>query len=286
MLIGVGVDGTASGRDAVALGSLLAGPTEAELMLIAVREEPLLAVALPAEASWSTSEKQTRTMLAQTRDSMAPGARTVVESDTLVWRALRRVVRREHRDLLVVGSAHNAENGRVRLGRSAQELLSHLECPLTVAPSGTADNGNPRLERIGVGFHGGPESRTALALATSMASAAGAQLEVRGAVDGSASDDLSAEQLALRGDSIAAKQLLSALERDLAVARGNGVPTKVEVEVGMATDVLLELGDHVDLLVIGSGHSGRMGRVQLGGTGRALLHHAPCPILVVPRPGN
>ncbi|HSO98065.1 MAG TPA: universal stress protein [Solirubrobacteraceae bacterium] len=253
------MDGTASGRDSVALGSLLARPTSAELTLIAVREEPLLAVSLPAEANWATSERQARTMLAQTRDAMAPHARTVVESDVLIWRALRRAVRRDHRDLLVVGSARDADDGRVRLGRSARELVDHLECPLAVAPSGMADRENPRLDRIGVGFDGGPASRAALGLATSIASAAGAELEVWGAVEDS-------------------------LERELAPASGNGGPTEVHVRVGMPTDVLCELGSRVDLLVIGSGHSGRSGRVQLGGTGRALLHYAPCPMLVVPRP--
>jgi hypothetical protein len=77
-------------------------------------------------------------MLAATRDSLAPDARIVVDSNALVWRGLCRVSEREHRDLLVVGSSRRAGDGQVRLGERAQDLLYHLECPLAVAPRGTS----------------------------------------------------------------------------------------------------------------------------------------------------
>jgi len=283
-LIGVGVDRTSSGRDAVVLASFLARATGAELMLIAVHEEPLIQVPMPEEMNWSTLQKQTQAMLAETRDSLEPNARIAVQADVLVWRGLRHVVRHEHRDLLVVGSAHDAEDGRVRLGRDASGLLAHLECPLAIAPSGLRTNRKNGLERIGVGLNGSPESEAALALAESIASAAGAELKVRGAIDDGVAGGSRTEEILLEGDAITERQPISTSERDLAAASGTDVPTKVEVEVGMPTDVLSELGDQVDLLVIGSGHSGRPGRVQLGSTGRALLHDAPCPMLVVPRP--
>jgi nucleotide-binding universal stress UspA family protein len=149
------VDGTSSGRDAVALALLLAGDSADELMLIAVREEPLLAVALPPEVGWAATEKLARTMLVQTRDSMAPDARIMVKSDLLVWRALCRVVQREHRDLLVVGSAHDADDGYVRLGTNARELLDRLECPLAIAPSGMRDRETPGLAESGSGSTAG-----------------------------------------------------------------------------------------------------------------------------------
>ena len=104
-LVGAAVDGNSSGRDATVLGSLLARAMGAELMLIAIHEEPVLPVALPGGASWTALEAQARAMLAETRDSLAPDARIMVQADVLVWRGLRRVVRHEHRDLLVVGSA-------------------------------------------------------------------------------------------------------------------------------------------------------------------------------------
>jgi nucleotide-binding universal stress UspA family protein len=283
-LIGVAVDGNPSGRDAVVLGSLLTRATGAEPMLIAVHEEPLMPVALPGGMSWTEVERRARTILAETRDSLAPDARITVHADVLVWRGLRHVVRHAHRDLLVVGSAQDADAGRVRLGRSAGELLGHLECPLAIGPSGFQHQAKKRLDRIGVGFDGTPESRAALDLAASIASAAGAALEVREAIDDAVAGGLRTEQIVLEGNAITERQLISAFDRDVAATSGTSVPTNLEVEVGMPTDVLSELCDRVDLLVFGSGHSGPPGRVQLGNTGRGVLRLATCPVLVVPRP--
>jgi nucleotide-binding universal stress UspA family protein len=283
-LIGVGVDGNPSGRDAAVLGWLLARATGAELMLIAVHEEPLIPIALPGGMSWTALEKRTRTMLAETRDSLAPGARIAVHADALVWRGLRQVVRQEHRDLLVLGSAHEADPGRVRLGRSAGELLGHLECPLAIAPVGFQQHTETGLDRIGVGFDDTPESRAALDLAVSIAASTGAALEVRSAIDDGVAGGLRTEQIVLEGNTLTERRLISAFERDLAATSSIGVPTNLEVGVGMPTDVLAELCDEVDLLVVGSGHSGQPGRVQSGGTGRGVLRLAACPVLVVPRP--
>jgi len=283
-LIGVGVDGNPSGRDAVVLGSLLAPATGGELMLIAIHEEPLIPVALPGGMSWTALEKRALTTLAETRDSLAPGARIAVHADVLVWRGLRHVVRQEHRDLLVVGSAQETDAGHVRLGRSAGKLLGHLECPLAIAPSGFQQHTENGLERIGVGFDGTPGSRAALALAVSIAATTGAALEVRSAVDDGVAGGLRTEQIMLEGNTVTERQLISAFERDLAATSGIDVPTNLDVRVGMPTDVLSELCDEVDLLVLGSGHSGPPGCVQPGGTGRGVLGLATCPVLVVPRP--
>jgi nucleotide-binding universal stress UspA family protein len=268
----------------VVLGSLIARATGAELMLIAVHEEPLIPVALPGGMSWTALEQQARAMLAETRDSLAPDARIMVHADVFVWRGLRHVVRHEHRDLLVVGSARNADTGRVRLGRSAGDLLGHLDCPLAIATSGFQQPTDKRLDRIGVGFDGSPESRAALELAVSIASTTGAALEVRSAIDDGVAGGLRTEQIALEGSAITECQLISAVERDLAATSATGVPTNIEVKVGMPTDMLSDLCDEVGLLVLGSGHSGPPGRVQPGETGRGMLRLATCPVLVVPRP--
>jgi nucleotide-binding universal stress UspA family protein len=229
-LIGVGVDGSSSGRDAVVLGSLLA-------------------------------------------------------SAVLVWRALRRVVRREHRDLLVVGSGHDAADGHVRLGRSAQELLGNLDCPLAIAPTDMATRGGPRrLERIGVGYENEPEARAALDLAGAIALAAGAELEVCGVIDDRVPGGLTTEQVVLGGEAIMTEQGSTLLDRTVAATRGCGTPTRVGVSVGSPPDALLGLGAGVDLLVIGSSRSSPAGRVSVGSTGNALVGGAPCPLLVAPRP--
>ena len=124
--------------------------------------------------NWTSLEKQVASMLAEVRDSLAPDARMVVETDLSVPRALERVVRREHRDLLVVGSSRHGPDGRVRIGKRSRQLLCHFKCALAIAPRGMHSRPLQELRRIGVGYDGGPESEAALSLAGSIAGAAGA----------------------------------------------------------------------------------------------------------------
>jgi hypothetical protein len=128
-VLGAGVDGTASGRDAVALGAALARDTDAELMLIAIHEESIMQGMLPRQLSWSTLRKQARAMLARARDERAPDARIAVEADTLVWPGLRRAVALERRELLVVGSA-----GRAELDAAGASVVDQGPCPILVVP--------------------------------------------------------------------------------------------------------------------------------------------------------
>ena len=282
----MGVDGHVSGRDPVALASQLARASGGELMLIAIYEEPLLEPLVPSELGWTSGRKQARAMLAATRDSLAPEARIVVESNALVWRGLCCVSEREHRDLLVVGSGRRAGDGQVRLGERARDLLYHLGCPLAIAPRGIGNRDQTRLERIGVGFDDGPEARAALELAGSLALEAGAQLEVRGVVDEHVPGVPIPKPGGLEHDAVVAERSKSLLQGTLAASRATGAAVRVDVTRGDAPDALFELAAGVDLLIIGSGRSGPPNRVSLGKTGSALLHGAPCPVLIVPRPTN
>jgi nucleotide-binding universal stress UspA family protein len=280
----VGVDGTASGRDAVVLASLLGRTIGAELMLIDVVEESLVLLPGPDEVSSKTIREQARATLAKTRDSLAPEARIVVQTGALVWRALESVVRHQHRDLLVIGSGHHGKDGLVRLGQNAQELLCDLECPLAIAPRGMRNLHKPALERVGVGFDGEPEAQGALELAASIAGAAGAELEVLGVVDDRVSGGLRTEQIVLAGDAIVARQVDSLIERALIAVDAGDAPARVQVIPGNPSEALGSLAARVDLLVIGSSRSGPAGRLSLGRTGHAVAAGCPCPVMIVPRP--
>jgi nucleotide-binding universal stress UspA family protein len=283
-LIGVGVDGTPAGRDAVVLAAMLARATQAELMLVAIFEQPLLEGVVPAELGWTSVKEEARAMLARTRDSLAPHARIAVQSNAVASRGLLGVARLEHRDLLVLGSTRRADYGHAGLGNVAGDLLSHLECPLAIVPRGLQDVADARLERIGVGFDGTPESEATLSLAGSIARAAGADLHVRGIVDDRTPRGPRAAGIVLGGDAIVATQLASLCERARTAALETGARAHVDIVSGAPVGGLRELCDHVDVLVIGSGHAGTSGRVQLGSTGRTLLGDAPTPILITPRP--
>jgi nucleotide-binding universal stress UspA family protein len=236
---------------------------------------------------WKALHKQAEALLRQTRDAIAPHARIDVETDWSVPRALERVVAREHRDLLVLGSSRRGAAGRVRIGSRTRQLLCHCRCALAVAPRGLSERPG-RLERIGVGYDGDPESRAALSLAGAIALAAGAELVVRAVVD----DRLpvvgwstACELAEAMGDEFLEPVLASLREDAVAAVNATGAEAEIQVLPGAPPDVLMELADDVDLLVIGSRRWGAVARVLLGTTGEALMRDAACPIVVAPRPG-
>jgi nucleotide-binding universal stress UspA family protein len=67
------------------------------------------------------------------------------------------------------------------------------------------------------------------------------------------------------------------------LAKDAGVPVETRVELGAPADVLCELADRlaVDLLVIGARGLSAGTRWLLGSVSDRVVHHAPCPVLVV-----
>jgi len=285
--IAAGIDGFPEGRDAAALGQSLAEATGAELMLVAVHSAALLPV--PPSLSYRTLRQQSELELREVRDSLAPGARTLTATDHSVPRALHHVVQRHHRDLLVVGSSRRGPEGHVRIGKRTRQLLCHFECGLAVAPRGLHINSERGLRRIGVGYDGTPESESALALAASIAAGASAHLHVQAVVDDRvplfARSALSG-LVDVEWDEAISTEMDEA--RAHAVAAGERVGQQLDVGVarGRPADVLLELSEHLDLLVIGSRNWGPTARVLLGSTGEAVMHDAACAVLAVPRPST
>ncbi len=284
--IAVGIDGYPEGRDAAVLAAMIAGVTGAELMLVAVHPDPL--VVLPRELGWAGMHEQAQALLRETRDALAPNARIDVETDFSVPRALERVVAREHRDLLVVGSSRKGPEGRVRIGTRTRQLLGHCRCALAVAPRGYAAAAKRQIRQVGVGYEGSSESRAALSLAASVALAASAKLQVRAVLD---------DRLPTVGWSRANREAVleiwdemlepqvHALRQDAQdAAAATGAAAEVKTLPGAPPRALRELSDQVDLLVIGSRRWGATSRVLLGGTGETLMHDAGCPVLVAPRP--
>ncbi len=285
--IAAGVDGYSEGRDAATLASMIARAAGAELMLVAVHPDPM--VVLPAEIGWTGMRKDAQRVLRETRDAVAPDARILVETDWSVPRALERVAQREWRDLIVVGSSRRGPEGSVRIGDRTRQLLSHSRCALAVAPRGLSEQPARRLTRIGVGYEGAPESEAALALAGALAVSAGATLRVRAVVDDRVPmvgwQSAVREQMLAMWDELLAPHIAALLERTQSASEATGAElAEVDVRRGRPADALMELCEHVDLLVIGSRRWGGAARVLLGGTGEALMHDATAAVLVVPRP--
>jgi len=283
--VAAAVDSHSEGRDATMLGAAISRATGAEMMLLAV--EPDLPLIIPGLQRKRVRE-ETEAMLRDTSAALAPEARRKVDSDLSIARGLERLVRAEHRDLLVVGSSRHGDEARVSIGHITRQLLFGLGCTLAVAPRGLSAGDPLTLRRIGVGFDGGPESRAALATAALIAAGAGAQLIVRGAIDDRV-PPLGWPNVWMGAILETWEEMMDDEERQLRESMGSALAEvsaegQIEITRGRPHKSLVALSADVDLLVIGSRRWGPVARLLLGGTGEALVRGSRCSLMIVPRP--
>lgn len=194
-------------------------------------------------------------------------------------RGIKRYAREEDLDLIVLGRTERGGLSRAVLGDVARGVLHGAECPvLCVARSRAAAKVEPR--RIGVAYDRSPEAEEALAIAVQVArTQPGAVLELVEAIDVSVAPEIWGGDLTEH----LGRVLEPAGARLTAIADGLPVPATGLAATGSVHDVIRDLSTRVDLLVCGSRGWGAAGRIAFGSTADRLVHHAPCPVLVVPR---
>ena len=80
-----------------------------------------------------------------------------------------------------------------------------------------------------------------------------------------------------RAEQVLAEQVEKALDGETAPA-----DMQVEVRAGNASEVLIQLGRTADLLVLGARGRGGFRHLLTGSVATQVVHHAPCPVVVVP----
>ncbi|WP_051223840.1 universal stress protein [Conexibacter woesei] len=273
----IGDDGLDGGHDAIALALVLT--PEAEFVLAATYPYDSTFSRFVQLGYGDALRDGVTEALHQTRDACGLGdSRTVAIPDTSPARGLHRCAEQEHADLLVVGSAHHGPAGRILLGDVARAVLHGAPCPVAIAPR---DFSGGALETIGVAFDGGPEAYAALATATGLAGSCGARLVVRQVIDYDRLPTLAGyAQADVAG---VAAEIRAETETALAIAvAGLGVEVDARAVSGVLAVELDALTAQVDLMVCGSRGWGAAHRLTLGSTSDRLIHHAPCPVLVVP----
>lgn len=272
-----GIDGFDGGRDA------------ARLVKVLCDGRPTLVGAYPVEHDPSATElsryaeimrdDMVRSLEAAQRDADLD-AELVAVPDRSPARALQQCALDNQAELIVIGSAHHGLLGRLVLGDVGRAVLHGSPCPVAVAPKRLRA---PDTRAIAVGYDGSTEGQAALDLAARFAADRGSALTVitvwedppMPTAEGAYLLDL--EQMRAERRREADETLSKALER---------LPssTKGELLHGRPHDALASAGEGLDVLFVGSRCWGPVKRIAVGSTSDRLAHHAPCPVIVVPRP--
>lgn len=181
-------------------------------------------------------------------------------------------------DLVVVGSPHRGAVGRALIGSVAERLLHGSPCPVVAAPRGYAGEHHEPFRRIAVGHDGTPEADAALRAAEALALRSNALIDVltvlappavtAGPVGYAPSEPPEPDRI-LNAAIHSVDERLGATGHRL-----DGAPARM----------LAGACEGADLLVVGSRGYGPVLRVLLGSVSTQLIHLAPCPVLVIPRP--
>jgi nucleotide-binding universal stress UspA family protein len=271
----VAYDGSDSAEDALALALLLRDPSGGAMLLACVVHGG--AWHLPGHrhgADEATGAAQE--MLADVRTRLPAGIPVILSTPPAPSpaRGLTELAEAKGADLIVVGSAKGATDGRIGLARTAGRLLQGAPCAVAVAPPGLRATGPFR--HVGVAVDASAEAAAALRVAYAIARGAGSAMTLYSALDALTEPDAENVQHAR----LAVQERLDAAA-ELAPPAVN--PATVFVH-GPAGQVIADACDGVvDLLVTGSRAYGPLQRALLGSVSEELIARARHPVLVVPR---
>lgn len=185
-------------------------------------------------------------------------------------------------DLLVVGARGYGGFVGPLLGSVSQQCVHHTTVPIAIIRSSEPSHGAERA-RIVAGIDGSADSARALDWALDEARYRDARVTVvhawRPATFGAL--DFAAPVLDYQSLENTAK---ATAERVLAAANTDGLsaPVQTVVDSRPAADALLAAAGDAALIVVGSRGRGGFASLLLGSVSSRVVHHADCPVVVIP----
>ncbi|MFF3615540.1 universal stress protein [Streptomyces sp. NPDC002580] len=187
---------------------------------------------------------------------------------------------------LVLGSRGYGAFVGFLLGSVGQRVISEAPCPVVLVRSEDRPEHEAGGREIVVGQQGGPEDGAAgLRFAFETAAARGASVRVARAWSLPPAFAYSPGSLRLLDEAgglepYEKKALAEALRpwRE----RFPDVPVIEHIEMGSAGQVLLSLSGQAQLMVVGRRAERSAVGARIGSVAHAVMHHAPCPVAVVP----
>ena len=281
----VGVDGSQRSVEALALADLL-GPALGHPVVIAYVHPYGKLSSLFSENEYETLVREVaESTFDQIREHLpsVPERRMQLVSDESPAAGLHALAERKEAALIVIGSSHRSNIGRIVVGGTGERLLSGASAPVAVAPAGYTAAGRG-IQTLGCGFDGSREAQRALAWAAELARAASAQLRVLSVYEPTLPASLAV------GGGLATASINDVLRRECkedltqAVARLDpDIDASEKLLEGDARELLARESGELDLLVVGSRGYGPLRAVLLGSVSSALVRSAQSPLVVLPR---
>jgi nucleotide-binding universal stress UspA family protein len=281
MRIAIGVTPDDSGSDALALGAMLCK---------CLRAEPILIHIYPAaydytsqghvDAEWqSYLKQQAEGLVAEAAEEMSAiyGIETVptcVHGHRSSGKGLIKVAKAMDSDVIAIGSAPGASNGRFQIGSTADQLLHGSSVPVAMAPAYLRRSADSTFSRILVAFQNSTEAHNAALEAARMARRTTLPLQLM---------------------TVLQKHRIYGSEQQIRQTRAN--QEEIKAKLGRELDISAEIvvGDTIptalgkmsfdgnELLVLASSRGGSLKRVFLGDMTYKLIRSAPVPMIVLPR---
>ena len=268
----IGVDGSPTGGEAIALAIALAEP-DAHMTLAHVHGGEISAGGVLNRAFGADGPEDAQRLLETERDAAKISAELISICAPSVGRGLHALAERQAADLLVVGS-HTRGPTRVLMGDDTRGSLTLAPCAVAIAPHGYIGHAGG-FTTVGVGYDYSSESQVALAVARELAARYDSKIDALYVVTlpaGSSASTPGDWAQTLEDGRKYAQEKLESLEGVGATA-----------VFGRPSDELAAFSERVDLLVVGSRSYGPIRRLLLGSTSSSLAGSARCPLLVLPR---
>jgi len=273
----VGIDGTESGLEALALGSAFAVVTGAPLLLGAVYGFAAGHLWPPADAAEQWLQE------AQERVGSGIAWRARSLQSTSPANGLVTLAQLEDAQLIVLGSNRDGPVGRVLAGSTARKVAHGAPCAVAVAPHDWRPQPPEVPLTFGVGLDDSAESRDALALMARFAAATHAPLKVYTAVHvPPPAHPMFATTSYERWRRDALEHAEDAAHEALA-ALAPGVEAEVIVAEGDPVEQLAGASRELDVLAVGSRRYGPLRSALLGSVSSRLIERAHSPVVIVPR---
>jgi nucleotide-binding universal stress UspA family protein len=280
----VGIDGTPSGREALALGSAFAVLTGAPLVLGAVYG---FSGGSFADALWWPPPQDAQRWLDEAATQLGdaiPWSTRIIQASSPAH-GLTQLAELEDARMIVLGSNRDGPIGRVLAGSTGRRVAHGAPCAVAVAPHDWRPLPPDVPLMFGVGITDSEESREALELAATFATSAHAPLKVITAVH---VPPPAHPMFAATGTSYAGwrRDLVEGAEH-MAHAAVAALRPETESEVviveGDALERLADASRGLDVLLVGSRRFGPVRSALLGGVSTRLIERAACPVVIVPR---